>query len=147
MGKILAAVFGALLLLVSQSGVQAQGLKDPRDAAKIFVEATAAGDADAIAALYAPKAILLIPNAPIISGRDAIRNVFVNNFAQGPNTIEFGNMNLDRAGTRAVVLWNWRSRVSPAGKEPVQILGRSLVYFIKGDDGWLISADMFQLGQ
>lgn len=123
----------------------AEGLADPRDAMKIFVEATAAGDADAIAALYTPNAIMLAPNTPVIGGREAIRAVFKNNFAAGPNTIEFGNFQLDGSGNRALIVWTWRSQILPANREPIRILGRSMVYFSRAEgEGWLISADMFQ---
>jgi ketosteroid isomerase-like protein len=42
----------------------------------VFVSATQAGDADRIAGLYAPNAIMLIPNQPVVAGPEAIRNLF-----------------------------------------------------------------------
>lgn len=108
------------------------------------MKATAAGDADAIAALYAPDAIFLAPNTPVISGRAAIRAVFARNFRAGANTIEFTHVRVDGAGDRAVVVWSWKSQIRPASGEPRGMHGRSMVYFVKSADGWLISADMMQ---
>ena len=141
--RLLLIVFATLLSLLPGLA-QAQGLEDPRDAAKVLVEATATGDADAIANLYAPNALILAPGAPIIAGRNNIRQVFANNFARGQNAIEFGSIQADGAGTRAIVLWDWVSTLTPADGQPVQTKGRSLVYFVRADEGWLISADMFQ---
>lgn len=144
--RFLAAAFAGLILMTTP--VMAQGLSDPRDAAKVFIDATAAGDADAIASLYTPEALLLPPNAPAIHGRDAIRAVFQNNFALGPNAIEFGNYKLDISGNRASLIWNWRSIINRTNGEPIRVLGRSSLYFKKTEDaGWLIDIDMFQPGQ
>jgi uncharacterized protein (TIGR02246 family) len=122
----------------------AGGVAHPRDAADVFVKATAAGDADTIAALYAPNAVFLVPNRPVISGRDAIRQIFVNNFASGPNAIRFLDVKVDGAGDRALVLWLWVSEIKPKSGKPVRTVGRSMVYMVRGESGWQISADMMQ---
>lgn len=146
MVKLLVAACISMVLMMSHAF--AQGLQDPRDAAKIFIEATSAGNADAIAALYAPNAVLMPPNGPAIHGRDAIRSVFQNNFSAGPNTIEFGNYKLDVSGNRASLIWNWRSVINRSEGEPLRVLGRSSLYFKKSEEtGWLIDIDMFQFGQ
>lgn len=135
----------ATLLVAGLTPAMASGLAHPRDAAEVFVKATAAGDADAIAALYAPDAVFLAPDTPVISGRDRIRSLFARNFAAGPNTIAFSDIRVDGEGTRAVVLWEWVSEVRPADRDPIRLAGRSLVYFVKGQTGWQISADMLQV--
>lgn len=146
MGRMIVLALAGLFAVVPPAF--AQGLQDPRDAAKVFIEATAAGDAEALAALYTLDAVLMPPNAPAIHGRDAIRAVFANNFAMGPNTIEFGNYKLDVSGNRANLIWNWRSIIERSNAEPLRVLGRSSLYFKKTEDaGWLIDVDMFQPGQ
>ncbi|MGE0501308.1 MAG: SgcJ/EcaC family oxidoreductase [Rhizobiaceae bacterium] len=135
----------ALLTLLLAVPAHAEGLGHPRDAVDVFVKATAAGDPDALAALYAPNAIFLAPDTPVVSGRDEIRKVFARNFAAGPNTIAFTDVLVDGEGTRALILWSWNTQISPPGRDPVRLSGRSLVYFIRGETGWLISADMMQV--
>lgn len=117
---------------------------DPRDAAKVFVEATASGNVDALANLYAPNAIMLLPKLPVINGRDAIRKVFARNAALGANSIKFTDIRTDRGADYAVVMWAWVSEIKPNNGAPVRMSGRSLVYFKRSQSGWLISADMFQ---
>ncbi len=122
----------------------AGGVAHPRDAADVFVKATAAGDADTIAALYAPNAIFLAPNTPVISGREAIRNIFVRNFKAGPNGIKFVDVKIDGAGDRALVIWQWISEIKTEKGGTVRTDGRSMVYMVRGESGWQISADMMQ---
>ncbi len=137
-----------VLGLATGGNVQAQtpttGLSDPREAIGIYLEATAAGNADALAAIYAPNAVLLAPNAPVIGGRDAIRSVFRNNFSLGPNTIEFGQVQYDGNADRALILWTWVSEIKPASGDPIRMNGRSMVYFARSEAGWHITADMLQ---
>lgn len=134
-----------VILLGSPSQASAQeGLDHPNKAAEVFAKATAAGNADAIAALYAPKAIFLAPNTPVISGRPAIRAIFERNFKAGANTIKFTSVRLDGAGDRAVIVWTWTSEIRPAAGSPRVTHGRSMVYLVKSAAGWLISADMMQ---
>jgi len=38
----------------------------------------------------------------------------------------------------------WQATIQPAGQEPQQVVGRSMLYFTLGEDGWMISADMWQ---
>lgn len=132
-------------VLAMPAAPQAGGVAHPRDAADVFVMATLAGDADAIAALYAPNAIFLAPDTPMITGRDAIRGVFERHFLAGRSSIRFFDVKIDSAGDRALVVWRWISEVALDGGAPVRTDGRSMVYMVKGDAGWQISADMLQV--
>ncbi len=121
------------------------GVASPKDAAEVFVKATAAGDAEAIAALYTSDAILLPPGAPPVSGRNAIKAVFERNFSAGANTIAFTNVRSEVGQDRAAVFWQWRSEIKQASGQIVRSIGQSLVYFRRVDGAWLISADMFHV--
>ncbi|MBL8590976.1 MAG: nuclear transport factor 2 family protein [Methylobacteriaceae bacterium] len=131
----------AALSFPAAAPAQTAGLAQPREAADIFVAATAAGDAARIAALYAPDALMVAPGAPPINGREAIAAVFRRNFAAGRNAIAFSRINADIGADRAAIYWEWRAEVGPTAK----IAGRSLVYFRKYPEGWLISADMMHI--
>jgi ketosteroid isomerase-like protein len=47
----------------------------PEDLARLFVECARAGDAEGLAALYEPDAVLAYPPGQVTVGRDAIRAV------------------------------------------------------------------------
>ena len=138
LGLILAIVFAA------QTLAQGAFAGSPRDAASVFEKATAAGDIETIAALYAPDAVLLAPGGQTIAGRDAIRTVHRSNQATGPNTIRFTNVKVEAGDDRAVVLWTWTLEIKPQGRPLVVTKGRSLVYWKQTSGTWQIAADMFQ---
>jgi uncharacterized protein (TIGR02246 family) len=95
----------------------------PKDAAAVFEKATAAGDVDSIAGLYAPDALLLAAGGQTIAGREAIRAVHRRNQAAGPNKISFSEVRIDAAEDRAVMLWSWTSEIAPQGRAPVVTKG------------------------
>src|SRR5687768_16289101 len=69
------------LLLPAAAAAQTSFSGAPKDAAAVFEKATAVGDVDSLAALYAPDAVLFAPGGQTIAGRDAIRAVFRRNQA------------------------------------------------------------------
>jgi uncharacterized protein (TIGR02246 family) len=143
--SMVAVAMGAILLLTLAVVARAvDGPTDPRHAAELMARATADGDADALAALYAPNAILLAPGAPPIVGRDAIRSIAARNAQMGKTSLVFGDIRMDQSGEAALVLWEWTRTTQPAQGNPVASKGRSMVYFRKSGDLWLIVADMFQ---
>ncbi len=142
-GRIVAAGAVALTLIAHPALAQ---VAQPLDAVDVFVAATAAGDADAIAALYAPNALLLAPGAPVIGGREAIRAIHQRNAGLGESTIAFDDVKIDAGQNQAIVLWSWTSTVKPPSGDAVVQRGRSMVYFVRAEAGWFISVDMFQAG-
>jgi len=137
----LAALLGLLLLA---GPAAAEGLADPAEAPAIFQRATAAGDLEAIMALYAPNAVLLFPGAPVIGGRDKIRAVYQRNFDAGPNKLTIHAAQLDGDADSAVILWVWTFEITPVGGAPFTRTGRSMLFLKRGEQGWLIYADMLQ---
>ncbi|MGL4325276.1 MAG: YybH family protein [Beijerinckiaceae bacterium] len=121
------------------------GASSFQQAAEIYRTATNAGDADKIAALYAPNAVLLVPGLPPIVGTDAIRDLFKRNFALGKNHIEFLLARADSGTDRAGVYWEWDSNITPANGPVRAMKGRSFLYFRKQGDRWLIAFDTMQV--
>jgi uncharacterized protein (TIGR02246 family) len=132
------------VLLPLPAAAQAVFSGAPKDAAAIFEKATAAGDVEAIAALYAPDAVLFAPGGQTIAGRDAIRAVFRRNQTAGPNNIHFSDVKIDAGDERAIMLWSWTLEIAPQGRPPVVTKGRSLVHWKRISGVWQITADMFQ---
>jgi uncharacterized protein (TIGR02246 family) len=131
--------------LSAQAQTPARPLPAPRDATEVFAAAVAARDAEAIAAMYAEEAIVLSPGQNPVAGREAIRAAWEANFAAGYSAIIFGqNQRTDRGADRAAHLFVWEATISPAGVQPRQMRGRTLLYLTAVDGGWLISADIWQ---
>ena len=57
---------------------------EPEDLARLFVERANAGDAQGLAELYEPDAVLAFPPGSQTVGRDAIRDVLEKMLAQAP---------------------------------------------------------------
>jgi uncharacterized protein (TIGR02246 family) len=56
---------------------------EPEDLARLFVERANAGDAEGLAALYEPDAVLAFPPGQVTEGRDAIRAIYEQLIARG----------------------------------------------------------------
>lgn len=141
---ILATAMTIALAATGPAAAQS-GVRSPKDAAEVFMAATAAGDAEGIAALYAPDALMLVPGLAPISGRDAIKAVFMRNFSLGRNGMAFSRVVADTGSDRAAVYWEWTSEIVAASGAVQKSNGRSVVYFRKDGDNWMISADMMQV--
>jgi len=133
----------ALAVLLSLSPATAQ-VATPREAADRMVAAVAAQDADAVAALYAPEAIVLVASQPVIAGRDAIRDAWARNFGAGYAALAILQARTDTGTDRAAMVILWEATIRPQGAAPQTMRGRSLLYFTRAGQGWLISADMAQ---
>lgn len=94
------------------------GARRPEEITRLIVERMNAGDADGIAALYAPDAVMAFPPGQMTSGRDAIRAVYAGLIENGVRfrpeeplpTLQLGDLALtatparDEAGARAQVV-------------------------------------------
>jgi uncharacterized protein (TIGR02246 family) len=90
----------------------------PEDLTRLFVEFGNAGDADGLASLYEPDAIMAFPPGQITAGREAIRALYAQMLAAKPHfrmetplpTLTLGDIALtstpalDEAGARAQVV-------------------------------------------
>jgi len=128
-----------LILLLSLATAASAQVARPREAADRMVAAAAARDADAIAALYATGAILLGPNQPVTSGREAIRDSWLRSFAGGYSALSIVEARTETGADRAAMALVWEATI-----QPQVVRGRSLIYFTQTAQGWLISADMWQ---
>ena len=113
---------GLLLLVVLAVGLPASpGLAlGPGDIAKQMAtamsDAIAKGDVDAIAALYAKDAVVMLPSGKTASGRDAIRQAYADNQAAGTNVLEFGGGRALGGRDQLSVIWTWELTITPEGQ-------------------------------
>lgn len=136
-----AALVAAMLFAAPAA---AEGLKDLNKAPDLFAAATSGGNADGIAAFYAPNALLLAPGSPVVRGRDAIRALYARNQQAGRNTLRFTDFSVDAGADRAVILWAWTLTVEQTGGGRGETRGRSLLFLKNAGGTWYIVADMFQ---
>jgi uncharacterized protein (TIGR02246 family) len=59
--------------------------RKPEDLTRLFVECANAGDADGIAALYEPEAVMAYPPGQVTVGRDAIRALWEQVLSHAPH--------------------------------------------------------------
>tara|TARA_R110002126_G_scaffold23659_1_gene82780 strand:+ start:402 stop:848 length:447 start_codon:yes stop_codon:yes gene_type:complete len=142
--RLLAVLMSLTVLSGPLSAQDAAPLTNPRDAVAAMIAAVEARDANAIAALYAPDAIILGASRPVVAGREAIRDSWIQSFAAGYSVLEVGRPRTERGADRALMVFLWQATIQPAQGEAQQVVGRTMLYFTLGADGWLISADMWQ---
>jgi ketosteroid isomerase-like protein len=111
-----------------------------------LVQATLAGDCDAVAAIYAESAVSLPQDAPIVEGRTAIRAACE---AEEATTQDFSitSLQVDGYGDLAFDRGTWsQTFVSEGMAEPVTITGKYLVIYRKQADGsWICTVEIWNL--
>jgi uncharacterized protein (TIGR02246 family) len=116
--------------------------RTPEDLDRLFTEHMAAGDVDAIVALYEPGGVLVSAEGVPTIGHAAIRAALARLAAMRPQM----TMNVRRvvrtADDLAVVYNDWKmAAVDPNGRE-VTMAGKAIeVSRRQGDGGWLFAVD------
>ncbi len=117
---------------------------------KAFMRAANAKDAGAlVAAFYAPEAVLMPPNHPIVKGRVPIRGFLQGLMDGGLTSLTIKTSRIESAGDLAYGRGTYTLSITPPGGAPVQDTGKYLaVYRRKGRGGaWRAVADMFSSDQ
>jgi len=116
--------------------------RTPEDLDRLFAEHMAAGDVDAVVALYEPGGVLVSAEGVPTTGPAAIRAALARLAAMRPQM----TMNVRRvvrtADDLAVVYNDWKmSAVDSAGR-PVEMAGKAIeVSRRQGDGSWLLAVD------
>jgi uncharacterized protein (TIGR02246 family) len=108
-----------------------------------FEAAADARDAAALAALYAPDAVVMDPNQPTHRGRDAIRAHYASFIGNPELTIasRATEIVVARAGDMAYEIGTTTARIR-AGEQTREIQGRYLAVWTKVNGEWLIAREM-----
>jgi uncharacterized protein (TIGR02246 family) len=136
------ALASALASIVALTAPAAAGpAEDANAALDRFSAAYTANDVDALVALYAPNAILLGTNSPIISeGRDAIRAYFTNlKLAGSGNKNQIQERRAIVIGDNAVVVTGFYEFTRMSAGKPVPGPARFTVLLTKANGQWLIA--------
>jgi uncharacterized protein (TIGR02246 family) len=114
-----------------------------------FGEAVRAGDAAALASLYAEDAILLPPqNMPMVKGRAAAEESFTIAIQMGWNDIVLTTIDVVRMGDMVCEIGTAESTTQPEGMDVIKDSGKYLVIWKKDAAGaWKIYIDIWQSNQ
>ena len=104
-----------------------------------FEQAVARGDADAIAALYTPNAIVMAPDMPLIRGRAAIRDHFAGIIASGVNGLDIQTVEVNRFDNTAIR----RSNIIISAGGNVVDRAKALEVWSLVDGEWRYLRDMY----
>jgi uncharacterized protein (TIGR02246 family) len=139
---------GLATLAISTAAAHAQSpIANPQDLPRLYAEAMAASDVEAIVSFYAPNAIVMTPEGPVAAGADQIRALMSRNFAGGAKlSMTFNQAQLDGGNGHAVTVWDWTlAVVLPDQQQPLQRHVRSMLYLKQQGESWSITADMYQI--
>lgn len=107
-----------------------------------WVSGVRAKDWKAVSVVYAPDAVLMPPNQPAVSGREAIRAWFA---VFPPITaVELHPVEIDGRGDVAFVRGTYKLTLAPPGIAPIHDQGKFIEIHRRQPDGsWPISSDIF----
>jgi uncharacterized protein (TIGR02246 family) len=146
--KLLACV---VMISAVSSGAVAQSTPQPpakgasvsaaiRAVADLYVKATMAGDAKAIAALYTEDAVEMPPNQPLIKGRAAIQQYYEKQFAAA----KIGNLSLNHleahsVGDNGYDVGTYTQNVTPTGVPALKDSGKFVVILKRSGGSWKVA--------
>lgn len=141
-----AAVVAACVLFLAACGPSGHEADEAaiREANKKWLEAIVAKDAATIGALYAEDGQLMPPNAPKMSGREAIQKGWGDMMgAPGMSLVfETEKFTFAKSGDLAVDVGTY-TFTSGEGAAAVTDTGKFVVTWTKRDGKWLVLTDMF----
>ena len=110
-----------------------------------FMRTVNAKDAGAVAAaFYAPDAVLMPPNQPLVKGRGQIRAFFQGLIGQGLSSIQIKTTKIESAGDLAYGRGTYSLVITPPGGPPVHDAGKYVVvYRRQRDRSWRAVADIY----
>jgi uncharacterized protein (TIGR02246 family) len=140
-GFMVPRAFLVLTMLLVTPAVWAGPAEDANTALDRFSAAYSANDVEALVNLYAPDAILLGTNSPIMSeGRDAVRAYFTNlKLAGSGNKNEIQERKTIVINENAVVITGFYLFTRMSEGQPVPGPARFTVLMKKVDGRWLIA--------
>ncbi len=111
-----------------------------RGVADMYVKATLAGDAKAIAALYTEDATEMPPNQPAIKGRAAIQKYYEKELAG----VKFARFSVNHLESHAVGyngydVGTYKQNVTPAGGAGIDDTGKYVVILKRSGGSWKVA--------
>jgi uncharacterized protein (TIGR02246 family) len=108
-----------------------------------FCAALGARDTEGLIELYDPEAVLLVPGAPPIRGRDGVGAYYENVFAAGVTGAEMRTVQLEEVGDTIVEIGEYTMALDPPRGEAFEDSGKYMLVHRRQDNGtWAIWLDM-----
>jgi uncharacterized protein (TIGR02246 family) len=139
------AVVAALVVLLVSPCVAQTPADEIEKAKRQYVEALNEGDATMLARMSTGRAILLPPNAEMITGREAIEKYWRSVFAAGLKDVSARTVRVDEYGSDAAREIG-RIRVSaPAPRDVLE--GKYVIVWRKKGENWLLDSVIWNFTQ
>lgn len=138
----------ALPACSSTGGGEMSPEEEIRRQSEAWTEAAQRGDADRLAALYAPDAVFLPPGAPEVRGREAIARLYRQQFDRFEVSVTFRTQEIVADRTLAFRRGTYRAElISRSGGDTATARDRFLEIWRRDEDGtWRIARDMWNEG-
>ena len=145
MSRFLASCFAIIVL-----GTMVQGTDDAKSTVAKLNEACLAAhkaaDFNRLAALYAEDAVLMPAGREPLQGREAIRNLFAEDFKYVPKrSITLKSLRVEASGNVLVDSGEYRYDGVNAEGKSVQITGNYTTVFKKTDGNWYTAIDIWNV--
>ena len=109
-----------------------------------FGDASRAGDATALASLYAEDARILPPNSEMIQGREGVEAYWAAGFQMGVKDIVLTTIDVMAMGEMVCEIGKAEVTIEPEGMEAIQDIGKYVVIWKKTADGaWKLYVDIW----
>lgn len=131
--------------VAAQSELNSVGVMELSNMPDAFAEAVKNANISRIGSFYDENAIVFSPDGAVAQGRDNIARLYARNAQAGENRMVFRQVSMEKNDNRASIVWLWDLAITPRGRPPVTLTGRSLLYLAKTPFGWKIIFDMFQI--
>ena len=111
-----------------------------RAVADMYVKATMAGDAKAVAALYTEDAMEMPPNQPPVKGRAAIQQYYEKQFAAAKMAnFSLNHLESHAVGDRGYDVGTYRQNVTPTGGAGINDTGKYVVILKRSAGSWKVA--------
>ena len=115
--------------------------RKPEEVHELFAQAIAAGDVNAVVALYEPDAILVAGPGQVVKGRAAIREALGGYLALKP-VFTLQSSKVWQSGDTALLLSRWAiTETDPSGRRVDSTVQPTSVARRQADGSWLVAID------
>jgi uncharacterized protein (TIGR02246 family) len=111
---------------------------------RAFEKAVATGNVDAIAALFAPDIMALPPDGPVVTGREAVRQLWASAISEhGMTSCHLTTDQLDVVGDVASEVGHATMSMAPPGGKSETATIKYLVVWKRLNGTWLLHRDIW----
>lgn len=111
---------------------------------RAFEDAARKGDAEAMASLYTADGVALPPDAPMVKGRDNIKQLWASVISgMGLRSVTLETLDLEVAGDMAAEVGEATLRLEPRGGQATNAVVKYVVVWKRVDGQWRLHRDIW----